>query len=100
MHSKSASTINKKSKYWRPTVLSIKALASGLAGLAPTSFKKPNQKNTKNTAKRSKGIYIRPKKSIILRSRETKSIFLFAISTISIIQLYPNIGVDVILVYD
>lgn len=45
IHSSNAIMMNNVEKYCNPTVLAVKASAKGLAGLKPSSFIKPNQKN-------------------------------------------------------
>lgn len=63
-HSTAASSIKSASKYSIPTVLAVSASASGLAGLMPSSFMSPNQKNMRNRETRATGLKVRWKKSI------------------------------------
>jgi hypothetical protein len=57
--------------------LAVKASANGLAGLNPSIFMNPNQKNTKKIEKRANGMNVRLKKAISLRSTSEKTILLF-----------------------
>lgn len=69
MHSSKAKIKNRTSKYSSPTVLSVKARARGLAGLAPTNFIKPNQKNTRNTENLANGTNVLLKNAISRKSK-------------------------------
>jgi hypothetical protein len=68
IHSSKAITINKVSKYCMPTVLAVRASARGLAGLAPTSLRNPNQKKIRKIDTLATGSKLRLKNAISCKS--------------------------------
>lgn len=60
-----------------PTVRAVRASASGLAGLRPSSLIRPNQKNIKNIENRATGTKVRLKNSISFKSNEVILIVCF-----------------------